>query len=127
MGVCGDWLTTPAAADAASMQAAALSGLELAERLVQMVERGKLTGQSGDLGGDLSDLAIGLTEPFVPLGNADIGGFPGQQPEVVAAAAPAAAVGGGRKGGGGSGRGGGRQQAGGQRVQREQAAGARAV
>jgi hypothetical protein len=126
VGVCGDWLTRPGAGDAASMQAAALSGLELGERLAALVARCRSNG--GQTAGDLSDLAIGLEEPFAPVPNHDIGGFPGAQPQeaIDAAAAAAAAAGarggagrggGGRRGGGGGGRSGGQE---GQLRQREQ-------
>jgi hypothetical protein len=86
VGVCGDWLSPNGLSGCASMQAAALSGLDLADRLAQLAS---LTGQAGDL-------AVGLTEEFVPLANHDIGGFPGQQPEVVKV--PAVAGGNGKGG-----------------------------
>ncbi|KAI8462978.1 MAG: hypothetical protein J3K34DRAFT_527354 [Monoraphidium minutum] len=108
-GVCGDWLAPPggAAAAAASLQAAALSGLALAERLAAL---------RGAAGAERDALAVGLHEPFAPVANPDIGGFPGAK---APPAADGGAAGGGARrqeaaparqgragGGGGGGRGG---------------------
>ncbi|KIY93368.1 hypothetical protein MNEG_14594 [Monoraphidium neglectum] len=91
MGVCGDWLHDPAAGGAAaSMQAAALSGLALAERLAA------LRGADAEAA---AKLAVGLHEQFVPLSNPDIGGFPGDKAAGTLAEAPTGAAPGGRGGG----------------------------
>jgi hypothetical protein len=97
VGVCGDWLVDPSAGGAAaSMQAAALSGLALAERLCAL---------RGADGGARDALAVGLSEAFAPLANPDIGGFPGEK-AAAAAAAEAEAAGGAAAAGAGARRGG---------------------
>ena len=58
------------------MQAAALSGMALAEYIDE------LRGRAG--GADVADLAIGLETPFKPSEGEDIGSFPA--PEVKAMA-----------------------------------------
>lgn len=62
VGVCGDWLT------GASLQSAVLSGWVLADRLAAL---------RGVQGSAAAGLGLGLTEPFKPLREAEIGEFPG--------------------------------------------------
>lgn len=68
VGVAGDWCA------GSSMQAAAISGMALADRLAA------LRGQEPDSSGAQS-CGIGLTSPVLPLpkagGNKEIGQFPG--------------------------------------------------
>ncbi|KAL4853472.1 Renalase [Chlorella vulgaris] len=70
VGVCGDWV-----AGGGSMQAAALSGVAMAQRIVAA------SGQQGDA---LRGLALGLDVPLRAVQGEQIGQFPGKQ------AAPAA-------------------------------------
>jgi len=80
VGVCGDWLL------GGSMQAAAVSGIALADRIASMRGRGAA---------EAAELAIGLDAPFKPLGAGAtaIGEFPGAPPPPPGAAAAAAASG----------------------------------
>ena len=106
VGVVGDWLAPRGPdGDGASLQAAALSGAELAERLARLFELHAAAGPNGAAPADVAALAVGLGDAFEPLGSHDIGGFPGAQPEAAikaaAAAADAAAAAGGSRGNGG--------------------------
>ncbi|KAL4432882.1 hypothetical protein ABPG77_008208 [Micractinium sp. CCAP 211/92] len=75
-GVCGDWVL-----EGGSMQAAALSGAAMAERI---------DASRGRRPTDLADLAIGLTTPLKAAGGEEIGQFPGGQPPTPPAAQAAA-------------------------------------
>lgn len=72
VGVCGDWV-----AEGGSMQAAALSGAAMAERI---------DASRGRAPTDIADLALGLTTQLKPLLGEDIGQFPGTQPPAAAGA-----------------------------------------
>ncbi|WIA18940.1 hypothetical protein OEZ85_003609 [Tetradesmus obliquus] len=93
VGVCGDWLT------GASLQSAVLSGWVLADRLAAL---------RGVQGSAAAGLGLGLTEPFKPLREAEIGEFPGLPKAAVAAASRQQGAGGVSCGSNGGGRG--RQQ-----------------
>jgi hypothetical protein len=62
VGVCGDWV-----AGGGSMQAAALSGRAMAQRIDAIRGRGP---------NDIADLAQGLTTPFKAVQGQEIGQFP---------------------------------------------------
>ena len=73
-GICGDWLL------GSSLEAAAISGIALADHIADYFEQG---GPCSD------EFAVGLHDEYKPLGGHDIGQFPGLESVDQTTKAPA--------------------------------------